>query len=843
MKYLIITNLGFPMGGGESYMRQSCIELAEYAKCYWLSFSNVDGRYNTDSLKQRDYYLEINSSAVNIEETIRQTIQNIKPDLIHTQGDINYSTKKIAEELGVNCIVGYHFWNNFINLESNIEILKNISKVSISDKFGSDSPNIYEYVASDFMEDVYKACGGKQKLNIIYPLSSDKDYKFIRNDKSKDSYVLQLNISDLKGGQLFFDCAKNIPKLQFCGINAEKSSSLIRKFNKFSNVTIKDYTNPAELYRNARLVMVPTLVDETFCRVAYEAVMNNIPVLSSDKGFLKKLLGNSGIFLNKSNEYINWINKNYDNDNLLKKIALNQKIFVKNLIKKHNNNFLKVARFFLDRSNNKNIGFFCSWSDQGQGNHAHLYTKLLRELGYKISIFSFQPYNQINKGLTSQKSKKDWSSPKNADYIYYSFNNREEVSDYELLQFIRVNKIRTLIVLEVCWQKNWDRLFKLKKMGINIIIVPLIEIVRKKEIHFHNYFDMTLCCTRQTYDVLKSNGIENLQFIGHGAGQKIHKKILSKKIHLLNKTKEINFLHIAGHNPLHRKNTKKVIQAFSDAVRYRKDIRLTVTSIVPKETYSPMTLSNKITIIDRPLSREEIQKLYEKHNISIQVSSHEGLGLGFYESISNLCPVISLNGKPHNEIVKEKITGFLVKTKAIQVPDNQESLVNALDFNVKDLRNKIIGIQKNNLRRLLYSSFNYYNLNFTSSMLKFRLASALSLFFNSEINSLGKSNKETQTQTQTQTLFIRLNFYLLLKIITSFIRFIYRHINELFIKKISLTNRIKLQNKISLFYKYFLLVDKKYLDLKLKIISSKKNNLSYEESDLISKLEKIERIS
>ena len=131
------------------------------------------------------------------------------------------------------------------------------------------------------------------------------------------------------------------------------------------------------------------------------------------------------------------------------------------------------------------------------------------------------------------------------------------------------------------------------------------------------------------------------------------------------------------------------------------------------------------------------------HNISIQVSSHEGLGLGFYESISKLCPVISLNGKPHNEIIKEKVTGFLIKTKTISVPDNDDSLVSALDFNVKDLKDKIIEIRKSNIHLILQSSFNFYNEKFTSSMLKSRLSSALMLFFNSDLYFCCGSNSQS----------------------------------------------------------------------------------------------------
>ena len=59
---------------------------------------------------------------------------------------------------------------------------------------------------------------------------------------------------------------------------------------------LNGYGNVREFYQTARMVIVPTLVDETFCRVAFEAAMNGIPVLCTANGYLPDLLGGDGCF-------------------------------------------------------------------------------------------------------------------------------------------------------------------------------------------------------------------------------------------------------------------------------------------------------------------------------------------------------------------------------------------------------------------------------------------------------------------------------------------------------------------------------------------------------------------
>lgn len=64
------------------------------------------------------------------------------------------------------------------------------------------------------------------------------------------------------------------------------------------NVFFMGHTpDPRRFYRVSRALLVPSLVPETFGRVAAESITNGIPVIASDRGALPETLGGSGVVL------------------------------------------------------------------------------------------------------------------------------------------------------------------------------------------------------------------------------------------------------------------------------------------------------------------------------------------------------------------------------------------------------------------------------------------------------------------------------------------------------------------------------------------------------------------
>jgi glycosyltransferase involved in cell wall biosynthesis len=61
---------------------------------------------------------------------------------------------------------------------------------------------------------------------------------------------------------------------------------------------------PSEFYARSRVVLMPSLWEESFGRVAAEALANGIPVLASRRGALPETLGDAGILFDIPERYV-----------------------------------------------------------------------------------------------------------------------------------------------------------------------------------------------------------------------------------------------------------------------------------------------------------------------------------------------------------------------------------------------------------------------------------------------------------------------------------------------------------------------------------------------------------
>ena len=136
-------------------------------------------------------------------------------------------------------------------------------------------------------------------------------------------------------------------------------------------------------------MLVPSLCDETFCRVAYEARMNNIPIISTSNGNLKYLLKNYAFFINDNNP-IKWqesIEKLYYKINLVNKNSNKIINAYENKIRSSVKNIVLSANKSKYNFNLKNVAIIAPWADQGLGIQSRSYYNTLKSLGYNVYIF------------------------------------------------------------------------------------------------------------------------------------------------------------------------------------------------------------------------------------------------------------------------------------------------------------------------------------------------------------------------------------------------------------------------------------------------------------------------
>ena len=222
---------------------------------------------------------------------------------------------KIANLLNIPFVTGYCFWNNIIKqVHSNINILKNDS-IEKDNLFLYIEKYSYTYASSQFVNDVISKFFNLT-IPVIETISLKEDY-YIKTDKN-NQYVTLLNCHYNKGGFILEEIINNldinIPILLVYteydhNINFSDIKKLLNLRNNKNNINIlfEEKQNVREIYDKTKIMLIPSLCDETFCRVAYEAKMNNIPIISTSNGNLKYLLKNYALFIN-SNDPINWKN-------------------------------------------------------------------------------------------------------------------------------------------------------------------------------------------------------------------------------------------------------------------------------------------------------------------------------------------------------------------------------------------------------------------------------------------------------------------------------------------------------------------------------------------------------
>lgn len=650
--YMIITDKAYPHGGGEAFMWDTILPMKnKNFLVFWLSFNN-----SVTELKEDKNCIFCNFNSFQV-ESFQKVVSIIYPDVVHTQGLIALKVYPIFEKLRIPCLVGFHFWFGIFKEIDNIDM---ISKNYTLDVFYNQVKT--KYVVSDFMNYIISMNRG-QKSKVILPLPSNFQVPDINVSTRK--YITIINIDPFKGGNLFKKIHQKL-NLPFLILNNYKNNI---DFELRPEDKISTFMKSTEIYSQTRILLIPGQVDETFSRVAYEAAYNKIPVLSTGKGNIPLLLEESGIYISSDpDEWIRQILEIYDSPEKIKIIGESQYSKVKDLKSDVSVDLLELSL----QSPKRNLMFFAPWMDVGLGIQVRGYAEILKE-DFNISIFSYQPDITKKDFSFGQIDPEEW---KNYN-VYYSLNDRESVTHVELLNFIRKNKIGICIIPEICFHPIYEKIDFIKSLGILVLGIPNIETIRRNELVLFDKLDGILCNTRVVRDTLKKYvDSRKLSYIGH----------YIKKYNFGPVNKFNYFLHVSGYN-ISRKQTKLVIQAFKN-LNYK--LIVVFCTDIPQDIYDILTPNVEIY---RDVSHSRLLEMYYNCIASIQVSSHEGLGLGFYESIGCDAKVISLNCAPHNEVVDQD-TGWLLNPRSFKLTDNDQSLVKGYTFDPRDLTQLVQEISK-----------------------------------------------------------------------------------------------------------------------------------------------------
>ena len=698
-----------PFGGGENWLLNfnkilSKNNYENYLICFSDPFKNE--YFNECKLIDLEYVKIIQMSKDLI--TIIKFIKVINPDFINHQGVDRILYMKLSNILEIPFLTGFCFWQNIVkfNMDNiNVKMLDNIC-LEKTDEFEFILNNSYSYASSDFVNDIIHKLYNN-KLDVIETISLESDYKITNNNFIDKKYVTLINCHHNKGGYLIKYLCENLNidiSLQFVYtehdplMSIEMITQILNERNKLNNINIliPNKVDIKKIYNNTRIILIPSLCDETFCRVGYEAMMNGIPILSTKNGNLKYLLDNYALFINDL-DYVSWKNNIED-------LYYNE-IKCYSFLKKINNNFTdeKISNKIMSKINtiteskykllNNNIGIIVPWADQGLGIQSRDYYITLKNLGYNPHIFSFKPYNSTFENPYLQSDSNEWKY----ENIHYSTNYREDISVEEIFEFVYKYNIKKMIIIEATFLNIFNIAFFLKLIGVKIILVANIECIRLCELDYHKIFDHVLANNKESYTIL-SHFFEKTSLLGFHLSHpyfNFEEDLRNYKFKYNNNDKKFKFFCTGGLNSLTRKNILLIIQTFYDIYNTGKflnwELNIYIQGIEIPDIIRNINCPN-INFYVKHLSYKEIINIYLINDIFIHLGTHEGLGLGFYESIYCGTPILTIDWCPNNEIIHNEINGWLIDSSYEKIYDNDISIIHKAKIDQTILKNNIINI-------------------------------------------------------------------------------------------------------------------------------------------------------
>lgn len=154
----------------------------------------------------------------------------------------------------------------------------------------------------------FAAAWYRDRLNLkCVAIPSPLDWDRVRCHLSKEGrYVTFVNPQPAKGVHLFAQIARQLshdrPDIRFLVVEGRGRADWLARtgvdLSHANNLYVMANTpDPRDFLRVTRMLLTPSVCHETFCRVAAEALINGIPVLSSNRGALPEVVGDAGVVL------------------------------------------------------------------------------------------------------------------------------------------------------------------------------------------------------------------------------------------------------------------------------------------------------------------------------------------------------------------------------------------------------------------------------------------------------------------------------------------------------------------------------------------------------------------
>lgn len=165
------------------------------------------------------------------------------------------------------------------------------------------------YSNGSFVQNVMKKLVGFQS-KVLHPFIDFSDCA-VPKGKHDPKYVTMVNPDPGKGGDTLVHLVQSMPDVEFLAVKVSNKCdyrAVDAAAKACKNLTIWEFQKDVrKVYEKTKLLIIPTIVDETFGRVIQEAQSNGIPVIGRDVGGIKDTMGDGGILIGKFEDDDVWV--------------------------------------------------------------------------------------------------------------------------------------------------------------------------------------------------------------------------------------------------------------------------------------------------------------------------------------------------------------------------------------------------------------------------------------------------------------------------------------------------------------------------------------------------------
>ena len=686
-----------PAGGGENWLLNSCDLLHNYNHIC-VCFKDVFNRVNFVEDKLIKYKDNIWIIQTEFDYSkIFYLNYKFKFKFIHHQGNLRYEIAEISKIMNIHMISCFCFWDGLLHSEKkliNVDMINN--DYLIDNNFLKYKEDISFYYPSQFVKDI-----AEKNKNYDIPIIENISTLNLENIKpNTGKYVSLLNCHPLKGGiELLYILEHLDINIPILGIITEKminfENKIIEAFekrNSIKNINIlftEKQKDIEEIYNKTKVILIPSLVDETYCKVCYESVILNKKIISYNNGNLKYLLNDYNDVIIIKNNIQDYYQNDFSVEDLINNKSNENKMqeWVKNIeniyfiptsefinYKKINDDKNKIICQFnkiIDKNNKKkwqyNIGIYGPFCDQGLGIQMRNYYNYLN----KITSVIIYSHTKRGEKITDIK---EWEGYE----IFYSQYRREKPNFNEIMLFVKAYKINTIIIPEICFNFIHKLILYFKILNVKVLTPINIETNKYEEKIYMNNIDIILTNNYYSYLIMKNTFKDRVKLLEYNTE--------FPKLNKLNKYDKGYYIFscFGGKNSLIRKNIDNIYYFFRDNSFMKENKNRFVLNIYIQEPtcyIEDFYETDNINIVIENLPYSEIICKINESDFMIHMGNHEGLGLGFFEALNNNVPLITLNTFPNNEYVIHKVNGFIIDCEWEDLKDNNSGIVRKAVFN------------------------------------------------------------------------------------------------------------------------------------------------------------------